>query len=355
MAKMMESFCCTKEIYDALFAPIQIDILQCIKSLLPTSSAKKPTIIPIFFDSSVAPSGKKKHQGHTIQLWYKKWIEKMLIFSENKMNYQIALCSPFQNGNWSPTYIMSIGPSHLADAARRKILIDRIKFARIIAPPKFITAVAKTSSSMFGGRNLTNKDQVHSEEEVLPSWLQQQLIKSNLSLKSYFVQCQLHQDNIQLTLHQVVKVELVLEEKKVSTIVIQNILISIEDLYDSLCKSLWASIESSSNANNGLLIQCELPKKNAYHQDGESCSFVRQPSSQSYCQQLQKALGAYKNAKVVLKKHLLDEVTDCEDYTFFYEYTSRCILLESPLLMLAYLLCSSFMANLTPWALTRKS
>lgn len=61
-----------------------------------------------------------------------------------------------------------------------------------------------------------------------------------LALKSYFIMTQLHQKHIQATLHQVV--ELSSPEENAASIIIQNEIIHIENVNDTLCKNLWNHI-----------------------------------------------------------------------------------------------------------------
>lgn len=79
-------------------------------------------------------------------------------------------------------------------------------------------------------------------EEILPA-LQQELKRDlNLKMKSYFVAAHIYSRYIQLTLHQVVKLEL--SGKKSATIIIQDKIIHINDVYDTLCKGILANMQS---------------------------------------------------------------------------------------------------------------
>ncbi|KAI7876157.1 uncharacterized protein EV154DRAFT_68438 [Mucor mucedo] len=75
-------------------------------------------------------------------------------------------------------------------------------------------------------------------EEILPA-IEQKLTDFNFKMKSYFVVSQLHQTYIQLTLHQVVIVSE--DETSSTTIIVEDKIIQIEDVYDTLCKTTWGS------------------------------------------------------------------------------------------------------------------
>ncbi|KAI8078354.1 hypothetical protein BDF21DRAFT_420353 [Thamnidium elegans] len=75
-------------------------------------------------------------------------------------------------------------------------------------------------------------------ERLLP--LFQQSLSLPLPLKSFFVVAQLHEDYIQLTLNQVVT-ESSLEENQ-QAIIVDDEIIHIPNIYDSLCLNMWNSI-----------------------------------------------------------------------------------------------------------------
>ncbi|KAI7870693.1 uncharacterized protein EV154DRAFT_121968 [Mucor mucedo] len=80
-------------------------------------------------------------------------------------------------------------------------------------------------------------------EEILPA-IQQKLKDADFKMKLYFIVAQLHQKHIQLTLHQVVKLSTPAEDA--ATIIIQDEILHIEDVYDTLCKNIWAALLSSN-------------------------------------------------------------------------------------------------------------
>lgn len=83
-------------------------------------------------------------------------------------------------------------------------------------------------------------------EEILPA-IQQKLGDLEFKMKSYFVVAHVFSKHIQLTLHQVVK--LATSKKDASTIVIHEKIISIDDVYDTLCKEIWKSINYGDQIN----------------------------------------------------------------------------------------------------------
>lgn len=75
--------------------------------------------------------------------------------------------------------------------------------------------------------------------EILPA-IQQKLKHLEFKMKSYFVVAQTYPTHIQLTLHQVVRLSS--PQKDAATIIIQDEIIHIEDVYDTLCKRVWANM-----------------------------------------------------------------------------------------------------------------
>ncbi|KAG2199462.1 hypothetical protein INT47_011574 [Mucor saturninus] len=72
-----------------------------------------------------------------------------------------------------------------------------------------------------------------------------------LPIKSYFVLAQLNEEYIQLTLNQVVQT--VTDEEDAASIIIQDEIISIPSIYDSLCDHIWKHIGNIS----ALITPCE--------------------------------------------------------------------------------------------------
>ncbi|KAI7895810.1 uncharacterized protein EV154DRAFT_493846 [Mucor mucedo] len=77
-------------------------------------------------------------------------------------------------------------------------------------------------------------------EEILPA-IQQNFVDLEFKIKSYFVVVQVFSKHVQLTLHQVVK--LATSGRSVSTIIIQDKIICIDDACDTLCKEIWKSMQ----------------------------------------------------------------------------------------------------------------
>jgi hypothetical protein len=96
-------------------------------------------------------------------------------------------------------------------------------------------------------------------EGLLPAL--QHRLHIDLPLKSYYVQAQLLEDYIQVSLNQVVKVASSKEEEA-SAIVIQNNTIPIENIYDSMCRNIWTSYVESNDGSN--INRCELHEQYNY-------------------------------------------------------------------------------------------
>ncbi|KAI7890470.1 uncharacterized protein EV154DRAFT_511332 [Mucor mucedo] len=63
----------------------------------------------------------------------------------------------------------------------------------------------------------------------------------NFKIKSYFVVAQTFTKHIQLTLHQVVR--LASKDVEAATIIVEDEIIHIDDVYDTLCKEVWKAIQ----------------------------------------------------------------------------------------------------------------
>jgi hypothetical protein len=90
----------------------------------------------------------------------------------------------------------------------------------------------------------------------------------DLPLKSYFVQAQLHENYVQLTLNQVVKIALLEEEEETSAIILKDKIVAIKDIFDSLCRNIWEQLDSSlidcceEHQREGLELKCILVLQN---------------------------------------------------------------------------------------------
>ncbi|KAI9259793.1 hypothetical protein EDC94DRAFT_612107 [Helicostylum pulchrum] len=81
-------------------------------------------------------------------------------------------------------------------------------------------------------------------ERILPAI--QKSLKLEFSLKSYFLVCQLHEDYVQLSLHQVVTAPSS-EEEEQESIIVQDEILNIPNIYDSLCTSMWQNLVQDSS------------------------------------------------------------------------------------------------------------
>lgn len=93
--------------------------------------------------------------------------------------------------------------------------------------------------------NLKNTLIVTQGEGLLP--MMEKKFKLDVPLKSCYVQAQLHQDYVQLTLYQVVKLESHEEKEGAASIIVQDKIIPVENIYDSICKRIWSNIIFSDN------------------------------------------------------------------------------------------------------------
>ncbi|KAI7873147.1 uncharacterized protein EV154DRAFT_556387 [Mucor mucedo] len=84
-------------------------------------------------------------------------------------------------------------------------------------------------------------------EEILPA-IQHKYQYLDFRLKSYFIVAQIYSKHIQLSLHQVVKLALPGEDP--ASIIIQDKIIYIEHVYDTLCKNFMKFIQANCQVNH---------------------------------------------------------------------------------------------------------
>ncbi|KAI9362671.1 hypothetical protein BD770DRAFT_381534 [Pilaira anomala] len=95
-------------------------------------------------------------------------------------------------------------------------------------------------------------------EGLLPA-IQKQ-INLELPIKSCFVIAQLHENHVQLTLNQVVT-DVGLEDEAQEAIILQDKIVPIENIYESLCISMWDKI----SRNTSLIQFCDLHCRDNEH------------------------------------------------------------------------------------------
>lgn len=116
----------------------------------------------------------------------------------------------------------------------------------------------KVNEILFAsGILIKNNDRYRAEvstygEDILPA-IQHKLSGLNFRLKSYFLVAQIYPAHIQLTLHQVVRIS------SADTIIVEDEIIQIEDVYDTMCNSIWINMK-----NNGYVNYCDRHKNQRY-------------------------------------------------------------------------------------------
>ncbi|KAI7889097.1 uncharacterized protein EV154DRAFT_515796 [Mucor mucedo] len=100
------------------------------------------------------------------------------------------------------------------------------------------------ASGMLKANNKNQKVRVSIYGEEIIHAIQHKLKDVNFQMKSYFVVAQVHSDHIQLTLHQVVK--LATSEENAATIIVDDEIIHMEDVHDTLHKKIWKTLISSN-------------------------------------------------------------------------------------------------------------
>lgn len=92
-------------------------------------------------------------------------------------------------------------------------------------------------------------------EGLLPA-IQKQ-IKLELPIKSCFVLAQLHENHVQLTLNQVVTDIGLGDDEAQEAIVLQDEIVSIENMYETLCINMWSNITQNTNLVQFCYLHCE--------------------------------------------------------------------------------------------------
>ncbi|KAG2193301.1 hypothetical protein INT47_008662 [Mucor saturninus] len=106
--------------------------------------------------------------------------------------------------------------------------------------------IKKLEKSFFASGILEKDDELRKAkfctrgEEILPA-IQHKYQHLDLRMKSYFVVAQISSKHIQLSLQQVVKLASPGEDP--ASIIIQDEIIDIDDVYDTLCKSIMKSLQ----------------------------------------------------------------------------------------------------------------
>ncbi|KAI8056478.1 hypothetical protein BDF21DRAFT_430903 [Thamnidium elegans] len=177
---------------------------------------------------------------------------------------QNMLCKQIQTCIRQPNYIKVFLVMYLSYINRVILnsIPDHLRFENTDAKVGYVVSIEKTllnnligtkenakelvfASGMMGDDNRSKKLKIITQGEELVSLIQQAL-KLELSLKSYFVLAQLHEEHIQLTLNQVVEISDQGEEA--STIILQDEIIPIRNIYDSLFRYTWNNIITDGNS-----------------------------------------------------------------------------------------------------------
>ncbi|GAA5799294.1 hypothetical protein HPULCUR_004705 [Helicostylum pulchrum] len=124
-----------------------------------------------------------------------------------------------------------------------------------------------SASGIVESEGTSNYLKVITRGEGLLPLLQRRYKISKLSLDSYFLLANIHENYIQFTLNKVVVVGD--SEIEASSIVIKDKIISIENIYDSLCMNVWNCVVKTES----LIILCEEHELQSAYQVQELFSF----------------------------------------------------------------------------------
>ncbi|MBM6386418.1 MAG: hypothetical protein JSY10_20895 [Paenibacillus sp.] len=160
------------------------------------------------------------------------------------------------------------------------------------------------ASGIVKSEGTSNYLKVITRGEGLLPLLQRRHEGSEFPLNSYFLLANIHEDYIQLTLNKVVVPGS--SEVEASSIVIKDKIISIENIYDSLCMNVWNCVVQTES----LIILCEYHKCQSIYQVQELFSFDAREDF-------------FKSLKSYMSENVSTIQLTCFSYTFFY--SSFCI------------------------------
>ncbi|GAA5815403.1 hypothetical protein MFLAVUS_008911 [Mucor flavus] len=101
------------------------------------------------------------------------------------------------------------------------------------------------ASGLVSKDNDSKKLRITTQGERILTAIQKSL-RLEFSLRSYFLLCQVHEDYVQLSLHQVVTAS-TSEEKEQESIIAQDEIVAIPNIYNSLCASMWRNLVQNSS------------------------------------------------------------------------------------------------------------
>lgn len=133
------------------------------------------------------------------------------------------------------------------------VSIEKIMLENIIGTKKDLQE-AIYASGLINKSDVSKKLVVITQGEVLLPVIKRH-VKLNFPLNTYFVLTQLHEDYIQLTLNRVVT-NCSTEEKERESVVMQEEIIPIKNIYKSFCINMWENIVEES----GLTQLCDEHK-----------------------------------------------------------------------------------------------
>lgn len=162
------------------------------------------------------------------------------------------------------------------------ISVEKVLLDDMIGSKKYLQELLAGSGMLEKDDKYRKVEIVTQGEGILPAI--QRNLGLDIALKSYFVVVQLHQTHIQIALHQVV--QLSSREENASTIIVEDEMIHIDHVNDTLCKEIL----NHYRLNNGISY-CTLHKDTK----DDSCNLYSLPN--------------YKNTFTKLKHHVFEIVS----------------------------------------------
>jgi hypothetical protein len=120
----------TKELYREIFAPIELEIVEHLKTLLPANFAKRQIVIPM-----------SQGKGETF-IWNLKWIGGILKTYETQFNYQILSyysLSYYSDSSELKNIFIEYNWRYLYNGLCAKMM-QKIQFLDSIAPPHILSS-----------------------------------------------------------------------------------------------------------------------------------------------------------------------------------------------------------------------
>ncbi|GAA5807753.1 hypothetical protein MFLAVUS_001130 [Mucor flavus] len=217
------------------------------------------------------------------------------------------------------------------------VSIEKIMLENIIGTKKDLQEVMY-ASGLINKSDGSKKLVVITQGEVLIPVIKRH-VKLDFPLNTYFVLAQLHEDYIQLTLNRVVT-NCSVEEKE--SVVMQEEIIPIKNIYKSLCINMWENIVEESS----LIQLCDEHKT---CNDSEICQLFSMGNRNKFMEDFERFISGNifkENSDVeITDKHVIEFSSTCECKVYLTIYDFIHVSLEPVLRDIAITLSASLKIN----------